>query len=461
MSDLPDDPNLLKALVKQLLEKIEQLEAQNAELRRRLGLDSTNSHKPPSSDGYPKKTVAPGLPKEKGRRNGGQEGHSGRTLQSVVSADRMEVHRPGQCSGCGRIFTTDEPYVIVQSRQVFDLPQPKLEVTEHRIGQITCCGVAQCGSYPAGVSATVQYGSGVPALMTLLSVDHKMPLEQISQLFVDLYGYDLNSGAILNVLERGFIQAAPLEAVTMTRLQETEIVHFDETGLRVAGKLYWLHTASTSDPTHLFIHPKRGREALTSPASVLNEFTGVAVHDCWSPYFKFTKARHVLCGAHLLRELNGLKEGGSHWAAAMHQFLLDLYQRPRLIRAVDEVQEPYQALLKQADQEEPPPQPSPRGKPKQTPGRNLLDRLRTHQDGVLAFALETGVPFTNNQAERDLRPAKVKLKVSGSFRTVAGACVYARLQAVISTFRKQGEGVFARLRELFSPPAATTACAGR
>ena len=184
MSDLPDDPNLLKALVKQLLEKIEQLEAQNAELRRRLGLDSTNSHKPPSSDGYPKKTVGPGLPKEKGRRNGGQEGHSGRTLQSVVSADRMEVHRPGQCAGCGRIFTTDEPYMIVQSRQVFDLPQPKLEVTEHRIGQITCCGVAQCGGYPAGVSATVQYGSGVRALMTLLSVDHKMPLEQISQLVV-------------------------------------------------------------------------------------------------------------------------------------------------------------------------------------------------------------------------------------------------------------------------------------
>ena len=457
MSDLPDDPKLLKVLVKQLLEKIEQLKAENAELRRRLGLDSTNSHKPPSSDGYAKKTVAPGLPKEKGRRNGGQAGHSGRTLQSVASPDRIEVHRPGQCLCCGRIFPTNTPYTVIQSRQVFDLPQPKLEVTEHQIGQITCCGVAQCGDYPAGVSATVQYGSGVRALMTLLSVDHKMPLEQISQLFVDLYGYDLNSSTILEVLERGFIQAAPLEAATMTRLQETEVVHFDETGLRVAGKLYWLHTASTSDHTHLFIHPKRGREALTSPTSVLNEFTGVAVHDCWSPYFKFTKARHVLCGAHLLRELNGLKEGGSHWAAAMHQFLLDLYQRPRPILAVDEVQEPYQALLKQADQEEPPPQPRSRGKPKQTPGRNLLNRLRTHQDGVLAFALEAGVPFTNNQAERDLRPAKVKLKVSGSFRTVQGACVYARLQAVISTFRKQGEGVFARLRQLFSPPAATTA----
>lgn len=194
---------------------------------------------------------------------------------------------------------------------------------------------------------------GVRALITLLSVDHKMPLEQISQLFGDLYGHDLNSGTILDILERGSIQAAPLEAVAMARLRETDVVHFDETGLRVAGKLYWLHTASTSDHTHLFVHPKRGQEALTSPASVLNDFTGVAVHDCWSPYFKFTKARHVLCGAHLLRELNGLKEGGSRWAAAMHQFWLDLYQRSRPITAVDEVQKPYQTLLEQADREEP------------------------------------------------------------------------------------------------------------
>ena len=460
MPDLPDDPELLKALVKQLLEKIEQLEAENAELRRRLGLDSTNSHNPPSSDGYQQKTVKPGLPKEKGRRNGGQEGHLGRTLIPVADPDRIEVHRPDQCQCGGRRFTVDDAYEVIERRQVFDLPEPKLEVTEHQLGQITCGGVAQWGDYPAGVQAAVQYGPGVRALLTLLSIDHKMPLEQISQLFEDLYGYDLNSGTVLDALERGSAAAAALEAVTKARWQEAEVVHFDETGLRVAGKLYGLHTASTREYTHLFVHPKRGHEALTSAASVLNDFTGIAVHDCWSPYFKFTKARHVLCGAHLLRELNGLKEGGSRWAAAMHEFLLDRYKKPRpiaMMDAVDTVEKPYQTILEQADQEEPPPQPSPRGKPKQTPGRNLLDRLRTHQDGVLAFALDTGVPFTNNQAERDLRPAKVKLKVSGGFRTVEGACTYARLQAVISTFRKQGEGVFARLRELFSPPATTTA----
>jgi transposase len=455
MPDLPDDPELLKALVKQLWEKIERLEAENAELRRRLGLDSTNSHKPPSSDGYHKKTVAPGLPKEKGRRNGGQKGHPGRTLMPVAYPDRIEVHRPVQCQCCGRTFAADEPCEVIQCRQVFDLPEPKLEVTEHQLGQITCCGVAQRGDYPAGVNAAVQYGPGVRTLATLLSIDHKMPLEQISQLFEDLYGYDLNSGTVLDTLERGYAQAAPLEAATMARLREADVVHFDETGIRVAGQLYWLHTASTSDRTHLFVHKQRGQEALASTASILKDFTGTAVHDCWASYFKFTDARHVLCGAHLLRELNGLKADGSQWAEAMHEFLLDLYKKPRPIAAVDEVQKPYQTILEQAEQEEPPPRPSPRGKPKQTPGRNLLDRLRTHQDGVLAFALEAGVPFTNNQAERDLRPSKVKLKVSGDFRTVEGARVYARIQAVISTFRKQGESVFARLRELFSPPSAT------
>lgn len=373
---------------------------------------------------------------------------------AVTDPDRMEVHRPSQCQCCGRAFTADEPYEVIQCRQVFDLPEPKLEVTEHQLGQITCCGVAQCGDYPAGVNAAVQYGPGVRALVTLLSIDHKMPLEQISQLFEDLYGYDLNSGTVLDTLERGYASAAPLEEATRTHLRDADVVHFDETGIRVAGQLYWLHTASTSDHTHLFVHKKRGREALTSAASVLKDFTGTAVHDCWSPYFKFTDARHVLCGAHLLRELHGLKADGSHWAAAMHQFLLDLHKMPRPITAVDEVQKPDQTILEQADREEPPPRPSPRGKPKQTPGRNLLDRLRTHQDGVLAFALEAGVPFTNNQAERDLRPAKVKLKVSGGFRTVEGARVYARIQAVISTFRKQGESVFARLRDLFSPPSA-------
>ena len=454
MIDMPNDTELLKGLVRTLWGRVERLEAENAELRRRLGMDSTNSDKPPSSDGYKKKPITPGIPKEKGRRNGGQEGHKGKTLKQTENPDRVEVHLPEQCDCCGRSFEADLGYEIIQSRQVFDLPEPKLEVTEHRIGQIRCCGGVQRGEYPAGINAPVQYGPGVRALVTMLSVDNKMPLEQISRLFEDLYEYDLNSGTILDILERGYEQSAPLEAATKNRLQEEEIVHFDETGIRVRGKLHWMHTASTSDSTYLFIHEKRGYEAHISEQSVLKVFNGIAVHDCLAAYFKFDVLLHVLCGAHLLRELNALKENDSLWADKMHEFLLELYGAERPIIAEQEVRKHYQSILVEADREEPPPKKGKRGRPKQSTGRNLLNRLRKHENGVLAFALRVGVPFTNNQAERDLRPSKVKLKVSGCLRTVEGAHTYARIQAVTSTFRKRGLNVFTNLRQVFASPLA-------
>jgi transposase len=265
-----------------------------------------------------------------------------------------------------------------------------------------------------------------------------------------MYGYDLNSSTIEDALERAYELAEPVEAQIVAQLTEAELAHFDETGVRVAGKLHWLHVVSTETLTHLFVHEKRGTEALNAEASVLKNFTGTAVHDCWPPYFGFTLSRHVPCGAHLMRELQDLWENGSLWAEDMHGFLLALYRMPRPLADDEQVRLHYRLILEQADREEPPPQRGKRGKPKQTVGRNLLNRLREHQEGVLAFALEPGVPFTNNQAERDLRPAKVKQKVSGGFRTKAGASVYARLQATISTFRKQGLNVFATLRGLFS-----------
>lgn len=450
MKGIPDDITALKALVEQLLKKIDRLEKENTELRRRLGLNSGNSDKPPSSDGYGKKTVKPGLPKEGKRANGGQKGHEGKTLRRTEQPDYAAVHLPGRCSRCGRRFGTNELHEVIGSRQVFDLPEPKLEVTEHRIGRIECCGVLHEGEYPADVTASVQYGSAVRALVVKLSVACRMPMEQISGLFEDVYGYSLNTATIEDALQRAYELSAPIEEKIRSALLNSKTVHFDETGIRAAGKLNWLHTASSETCTCLFIHQKRGAAALESEASILKNFTGNAVHDCWSPYFRFDGMRHVLCGAHLLRELAGLMEKGSLWAEEMREFLLDLYKMPHPIAAADEVRNHYHVILAHADAEEPPPQPGRCGKAKHSVGRNLLNRLKKHEEGVLAFALEEDVPFTNNQAERDLRPAKVKQKVSGCFRTENGAQVYARLQAVVSTFRKQGMQVFASLRELFS-----------
>jgi transposase len=293
----------------------------------------------------------------------------------------------------------------------------------------------------------------VRALVVKLSVDHKLPLEQICCLFGDLYGYELNSETVEKALEEGYALAAPLEAETKAQLRQAMVTHFDETGLRVQGRLQWLHTASNALYTHLFVHEKRGEQALRSEASILPEFIGWAIHDHLAAYYKFTQAQHGACDAHILRELQGVLETGSAWAGVMHAFLLELYgqARPLLGETATQARQRYRQILSQAEEEEPPPAPKVgRGRPKSTPGRNLLRRLTDHEDAILAFALVEGVPFTNNQAERDLRPAKVKQKVSGGFRTNHGAGVYARLQAVISTCRKQERNVFVMLRNLFA-----------
>lgn len=255
---------------------------------------------------------------------GGQKGHRGRTLKRVATPDHVQVHRPSSCACCGRVFTSEEPYEVVQRRQVFEAPDPRLEVTEHRLAQVTCCGCAQVGRYPSEVTASVQYGAGVRALVTQLSVDHRMPLAQISRLFEDLYGYALNSTTMEETLRRGDALAEAVEAQIKTRLTGEPCVHFDETGIRVAGKLHWLHVASTDRWTHLFVHEKRGKAALDDEASILGNYTGTAVHDCWSSYFPFNQVNHRLCGAHLLRELQGVIEHPSspqvRWAKAMHAF---------------------------------------------------------------------------------------------------------------------------------------------
>ena len=433
--------------------EIQRLKAENAELRRRLEMNSENSHKPSSSDGYRKKTTQPGLPKGEKKSPGGKAGHKGKTLRQAEKPDKVQVHLPEACNVCGRAISAEEKHEMVGKRQVFDLPEPKLEVIEHRLGQIECCGQMQCGTYPEVVTASVQYGPGVRAFVTKLSVDHKMPLEQISRLFTDLYRYELNSETIEKALEYGYELAAGLEATVVKQLRQAAVVHFDETGLRIAGKLQWFHTAGNAFYTHLFVHAKRGKKALQSEESVLKGFFGRAIHDCWASYFEFGSAQHGLCNAHILRELQALVEEKSLWADNMRIFLLELYQtqRPLQDTAAQEARQRYKQILAQADQEEPPPElKEGKGRPKNTTGRNLLRRLRQHEEAVLAFAFIEGVPFTNNLAERDLRPAKIKQKVSGSFRTFQGAKVYARLQALISTCRKQDRNIFDTLRNLFA-----------
>lgn len=162
-SSLPNDIEKLKEIITDFLAKVDQLEAENAELRRRLGLNSENRNKPPSSDGLAKTQA---FPRPKNKSIGGQKGHQGNTLKRVEHPDQIVIHAPTHGRCCGRRIEEDETELI-ESRQVFDLPPNRLIVTEHRVGRIYCCGRAQHGEFPATVTASVQYGAAVRALCVL------------------------------------------------------------------------------------------------------------------------------------------------------------------------------------------------------------------------------------------------------------------------------------------------------
>ena len=295
------------------------LKAKIAELKARQNSNSNNSSKPPSSDGYRKK---PALPKKKGGKQGGQEGHKGRTLQQVENPDKTVYCEPDHCD-CGHSFSEEE-LVLSETRQVFNIPKPKLDITEYQIYKATCpvCGIVHKGVAPEGVHAPIQYGNSVKAYVSLLNVQFKLPFKKIQLLFGDLFGNSINESTIYSATQLCYNKLEKSEEIIKTRVAESPVVHADETGLRVAGKLHWLHTATTLFDTYLFVHEKRGGVALTSDKSILDRYTGWLVHDCWSSYFGFKKVKHALCGAHILRELEGLVENEQReWARIVQGYL--------------------------------------------------------------------------------------------------------------------------------------------
>jgi transposase len=451
MMMLPNTIEELQALVRQLLAENEALKARIAELTARLKTDSHNSHKPPASDGVRKRPALPGSPTGK---KGGQPGHRGKTLKLVNHPDQTIACSPEWC-GCGASLR-NIPGTIIERRQVFDVPAPKLSVTEYQRLRCHCpvCGQEPEGTFPSQVKAPTQYGEGVFALATLLNNAYMIPFKKIQGIFADLFGYAVNESTVITANTVCYEALVPSQEVINAQMGASPVCHFDETGIRVAGKLHWLHVASTPSATSLFVHPQRGTPALQSEQSLLSTYLGWAVHDCWASYFRFPLCRHALCGAHLLRELTALHEQGTRWAAQMRTFLMRLYHASDYgtgcVKYPQRWSTLYDVLCHRAQQEEPPPQRShPKGKRKRTKGRNLLERLIKYKSAVLAFASHPDVPFTNNQAERDLRPVKVKQKIAGCFRTLIGAHHYARIYSFISTVRKQHRHVFKELRNVF------------
>jgi transposase len=434
------------------------LQARVAELERRLGRDSSNSSKPPSSDGLAKAT-RPARGGGGRRRPGKQPGTPGAHLAQVADPDEIVVHVSDRCGGCGGELA-GALVAGVEIRQVFDLPPLGLRVIEHRAQRRRCaCGQVTSGTFPEQVRAPTQYGPGLRALGCYLLVYQHLPVDRAARLLADVVGAPVATGTLAALVAEGAAGLGDFAATVRHQLAAAPVAHFDETGARVAGRLHWVHSASTGSLTWQTVHPKRGRVAMDA-AGVLPALGGVAVHDGWSPYWHY-QAAHALCGAHLLRELEAVGEQPRQgWAAGVAELLCDAKLAADRARAagwvqVDEATRArlharYARLLADGHAANPPPRRLGRGRrPRRSPAARLLARLDTHRGQVLRFLDDLLVPFDNNQAERDLRMVKLQQKISGCWRTLAGAEAFLTVRSYISTARKHGMEVLGVLRRLF------------
>jgi transposase len=450
-------------MIAQLQARIAEQDARIAELERQLATSSRNSSKPPSSDGL-SKPAPKSLRGRSSRKPGGQPGHEGRTLRQVEHPDEVVVHEPGACVGCGADLPADQRLARVIRRQVFDIPKITVRVVEHRLVSRRCrCGTLTAAAGPAGITAPVSYGPSAAAIAVYLCLGQHLPVERTAGLLADLFGTPMSAGTVAAWTRRAAAGLEPFTAAATTALAAAPLVHVDETGLRATGRLHWLHVASSALFTVLVCHAQRGKDAIDA-VGVLPAFTGIAVHDAFAPYARYGAATHALCNAHLLRELIAVVDHHTAhpppsgdglpadwcWATQVIDALLAL----KVIVDSGTLPDPetlathrraiVSAALLGASVDT---------APDGAVGRRhraLARRIHRRLEDYLRFATDPRVPFDNNPAERDIRMAKIKQKVSGGMRTLAGAQDFAAMRSYLSTAAKHGRRPFDVLTELTS-----------
>jgi transposase len=434
---------------------IEQLQAQIAaltqhvkDLQDRLAKDSHNSSLPPSSDRFGRQPKS--LRRKSEKKTGGQEGHPGTTLRFAEAPDEVIEHRVSVCSCCQQDLREVQACVTLR-RQVVDMPSPRLIVQEHRVEHKLCprCQQLTQAAFPPAVTAPIQYGPLIGAVAVYLTHQQLLPLERTCEVLRDLLGAHMSEGTVGDLIQRTATQLTPVEQQIKEALRQAAVIHQDETGVSVAGKRCWEHVTSTARLTHYQVHPSRGQKALNA-IGILPGFTGISIHDAWGSYFLYD-CEHAFCLVHVLRELVfQAEEQGANWAAKLIDLLLLMKQATQDAREqgkpwldpleVLDWERAFLCVLDEADRVTPraTAPPGTKGRIKQSAARNLLDRMRTHQQAVFCFLEDLRVDFDNNLAERDLRMLKVQQKVSGCFRSLAGAYAFSRIRGYLSTLRKQG-----------------------
>lgn len=462
---------LIKKLSNQIKEQsanIDQLSKENKALNERVkslesqvNKNSNNSSKPPSSDGFKKKTKS--LRTKSGKTLGGQKGHEGKTLELSDNPDEIIIHTVDKCDICGESLQDISPerHII---RQVVDIPEIKVKVIEHRAEVKKCpkCRRKNTGKFPDGITNSVQYGEKVKAVSVYLTQHQLIPYKRGSELIFDMFGIRLSQGTMVNFNAYCHENLKTVEDnIKNSIINSQGAVHFDETGISIDKKRQWLHVASNDKYTYYEAHQKRGKEAVDD-INILSNFTGTAVHDCWKTYHQYSNCDHALCNAHILRELNGISElEKQKWAEPMKNLLIEIKKEVDLswntanaltLDKIEVFEKRYAKILVSGFKEDyiANSELYSKEKSKKSTSLNLLNRLSGYKDQILAFMYDFDIPFDNNLAERDLRMTKVKQKISGTFRSKDGAKAFTRIRGYVSTVRKNGLNALDSIKSVFA-----------
>jgi transposase len=418
-----------------------------AELKRQAGQNSRNSSKPPSSDSPFTKPAPKSLRRRGGRKPGGQPGQPGSTLALVDHPNERKRHEPGRCGGCGERLA-DAPEVGMQRRQVFDLPLMTVRVIEHQLIARRCaCGATTCGSAPDGVTAPVQYGPRITGIILYLYVGQFLSKKRTAAALTELFGTPVCDATVATMTKRAADGLDGFLAQVADRIAESEVAGFDETGLRVAGSLHWVHCARTGKYTLITCHPKRGSKGIDA-AGVLGRFRGVAVHDAWAPYDTYIDVEHQLCCAHAQRELAAVADAAPPdadwcWATQAGDALVAMQKLVAEAIATDADTVDTDALAEQVRLYRSAVQiginsTAARSDKVMRKHNALARRLRERQDDYLRFTTDRRIPPDNNGSERDIRMIKLRQKVSGCLRSLTGAQQFCAIRSYLSTAAKHG-----------------------
>jgi len=421
-------------------------------LTNQVGLNSSNSSKPPSSDPNRLKPTR----KKSNNPPGGQKGHVGTTLKQVEEPDEIKVIEIDQ-----RTLPKGQTYQEVgfDKRQVFDINISRC-VTEYQAQILEDeKGNRYVAEFPKNVSGAVQYGNALKAHAVYMSQYQLLPYKRIEEYFTEQLQIPISQGSIFNFNKTANKHLLEFESIAKDKLASSKRMNVDETGVNINGDRHWLHCAGNDLWTYYFPHEKRGCEAIDE-MNIIPRFKGILCHDHWKPYYTYDGCLHALCNAHHLRELTRAHEQDKQeWAgkmkALLEEFNIAVNNAGGSLdkAAANKNRKRYRKLLEEAELECPPPDESKRngkrGRLKRSKARNLLERLINYEDDVLRFMGDTDVPFTNNQGENDIRMTKVQQKISGCFRSMEGAEIFCRVRGYLSTCRKHGVSSSHALELLF------------